>query len=403
MTVFAGTDIQGKTARITPETPEPARYVIRGIYVFDRLHGVPVFFRGIGYSPYHKGETPIYGDMPGNDNRYQTHIPLMQRLGVNYLHVFPIRMPPKFFSALDRTDLCYGQDIWIDDRAEDFLSETYQSATLSRIKEAIDHTYAVGRPDRLVLFSIGDELQPKAILRTDARHPQVHDYAGKHIVVTGRTPTEVAIARLIDQAMEYELTRYSRRHLYCHTSFTHIGPLNRSDIQVPQSSLLIPDMGDLVCLNIYTYARGVITSPPGSKTGRRYQGYLEELSAMMQKPIFITQIGLSTSPFEPKPWAPGFGGHRVTDVPAIFRSVWQDITTAHGHEKFCGVAFFELHDEWWKGSKQPMDSKNHDQDDPEEWFGIYEINDENRLIPKGKIPDTLRDLYVPKSLDRYSP
>jgi len=112
-TAGADPDIHGKTAKITSETPEPTRYAIRGAKVFDRALGVPVFFRGIGYSPYMKGETPLNGAGPGNDNRYQEHIPLMVRIGVNYLHVFPLYMPPKFFDALDQTDLLYGQDIWI--------------------------------------------------------------------------------------------------------------------------------------------------------------------------------------------------------------------------------------------------------------------------------------------------
>lgn len=392
-TAGADLDIQSKTAKITPETPEPTQYVVRGTKVFDRLTETPVFFKGIGYSPYMKGETPLDGSAPGNDNRYHEHVSLMRQIGANYVHVFPLYMPPKFFEALDQTDLVYGQDIWIEPHVEDYLTETYQASTLAHIKKVIDHTYAVGRPDRLVLFSIGDEMRPDAILRTDTRNPHVRDYIGKHVVVTGRTPMEVALARLIDQAMAYELSRYGRRHLYCHTSFTHVGPLIRPDLEVPKTSVLNPDMGDLVCLNIYNYARGVVTSPPGSETGTTYQGYLEELTSLIQKPIFITQVGLSTSPFEPKPWVPGFGGHRVDNVPKAFHTVWRDITNARGHDKFCGVAFFELHDEWWKSGESPTDSETHDLNDPEEWFGIYEINDENRLVPKGKIPDTMRELY----------
>ena len=141
--------------------------------------------------------------------------------------------------------------------------------------------------------------------------------------------------------MDYELTRYGQRHLYCHTSWTHIGPLtNRPDLEVPKESAINPDLGDLVCLNVYTYARGVRTSPPGSVTGTSYQGYVEELAAQTEKPILITQVGLSTSPFEPKPWVPGFGGHRVEDVPGVFTAVWQDIRTARGREKICGRFFF---------------------------------------------------------------
>lgn len=384
-----------KSAGITPGTPEPARFVVRGATIVDLSgNGTPVFFRGIGYSPYMPGETPLYGASPGDDSRYVQHFGLLRDLGANYLHVFPLLMPAGFFKELDRSDLVYGQDIWVWAYAEDFLDPDFQETTLARIRDVIDHTYSVGRPDRLVLFSIGDELQAEAVTRTDARHPEVRNYIGRHVMVANRTPTEVALARLIDGAMDYELTRYGRRHLYCHTSWTHIGPLaDRPDLEVARDSVLTPDIGDLVCLNVYTYARGVTTSPPGSVTGTAYQGYLEELAAAVSRPVLITQVGLSTSPIAPKPWVPGFGGHRVNDVPAALQAVWRDVRTAGGREKFAGLVFFELHDEWWKSGEDPADATRHEPDDPEEWFGLYEVGEGNLLIPKGKIADTIRTLF----------
>jgi hypothetical protein len=291
--------------------------------------------------------------------------------------------------------MLYGQDIFVWAYEEDFLNEAFLAKTTEDIKAAIDHVYSVGRPDRLVLFSIGDELQPDSVVRTDERHPGVRSFTGRHLSVSNRTPTEVALARLIDAAMDYELTRYGQRHLYCHTSWTHIGPVtNRPDLDVPKENAINPDLGDLVCLNVYTYARGVRTSPPGSVTGSSYQGYIEELAAQTEKPILITQVGLSTSPFEPKPWVPGFGGHRVEDVPGVFTAVWQDIRTAQGREKICGLSFFELNDEWWKSGEDAADSTRHEPEDPEEWFGIYEIGHDRRLIPKGNIPETIKKLYT---------
>jgi hypothetical protein len=382
------------TTGISQDTPQPPRFVAKGSQIIDSQKNTPVFFKGIGYSPYLIGETPLKGTPPGDDDRYEEHLRLMKNMAVNYLHVFPMKMPPKFFAALDKTDMVYGQDIWVWAYEEDFLAEPFLAKTMTDIKAAIDHVYQVGRPDRLVLFSIGDELQPDSIVRTDTRHPEVRSFTGKHLSVSNRTPTEIALARLIDGAMDYELTRYGQRHLYCHTSFSHIGPItDRPDLDVPAANAIHPDLGDLVCLNVYTYARGVRTSPPGSVTGTSYQGYLEELAAGSSKPIFVTQVGLSTSPFEPKPWVPGFGGHKVEDVPKDFRAVWQDIRTAKGKEKFCGIAFFELQDEWWKSGEDPTDSSRHEREDPEEWFGLYEIGPDGHLIAKGKIPETLGSLF----------
>ena len=384
-----------KTASLTAETPEPKRFVVRDSALVDRTAGEPVFFRGIGYSPYLPGETPLFGAPPGDDERYVEHFLRFRELGVNYLHVFPLLMPEGFFEELDKSDLVYGQDIWVMGGAEDFLDPVFQKNTIDQIKAVIDHTYKVGRPDRLVLFSVGDELLPDAIMRTDTRHPEVRDYAGKHVRVSGRTPTEVALARLIDAAIDYELTRYGQRHLYCHTSWTHVGPLaDRPDLEVKPDSVLVPDIGDLWCMNIYTYARGVKTSPPGSATRSPYQGYLEELAAFVSKPVIVTQVGLSTSPIEPKAWVPGFGGHRVEDVPTTLRSVWQDLRTAKGRGTFAGLVFFELHDEWWKSGEDAGDPASHEPDDPEEWFGIYAVDQGNKLVPKGQIPTTVHRLFT---------
>jgi hypothetical protein len=391
----AGANPEGKTARINPGTPLPTRFIVKGSQMIDLAKDVPVFFRGIGYSPYLPGETPIYGEPPGNDDRYEAHLKLIREMSANYIHVFPINMPSNFFVALDKTDLVYGQDIFVWAYEEDFLTQAFLEKTLKDIKAVIDHTYKVGRPDRLVLFSVGDELQADSVVRTDTRHPEVRDFEGKHLTVHNRTPTEVAIARLIDGAMEYELTRYGRRHLYSHTSWTHIGPISdRPDLEVPKKNVLEPDIGDLICINVYTYARGVRTSPPGSVTQTAYQGYLDDLLEWTEKPIFITQVGLSTSPFEPKSWVPGFGGHRVEDVPKVFASVWKDIRTSRGNKKFCGISFFELNDEWWKSGEDPTDSTRHEREDPEEWFGLYEVGPDRGLVPKGKIPEAVKNLFI---------
>ena len=390
-----------KTSTLADHTPAPKRFVVDQTSVIDRTTGQPVFFKGVGYSPYLPNETPIYGAPPGDDQRYSEHLRLIEGMNANYLHVFPLMMPKSFFTELDRTDMVYGQDIWIWAYEEDFLAETFFEKTLNDIKGVIDHTYAVGRPERLVLFSIGDELQADAVVRTNSRHPDVRDFSGKHLRVTNRTPTEIALARLMDAAMEYELSTYGQRHLYCHTSWTHIGPVeNRPDLELPAEHILTPDLGDLVCLNVYTYARGVRTSPPGSVTGTSYQGYLEELAAQSDRPIFVTQVGYSTSPFEPKSWVPGFGGHRIEDVPGYLDAIWKDIRTATGAEKYMGISFFELHDEWWKSGEDPTDSTRHERQDPEEWFGIFAIADNHRLVPKGEIPASISRLYSPGAAEK---
>jgi hypothetical protein len=257
----------------------------------------------------------------------------------------------------------------------------------------IDHTYSVGRPDKLVFFSVGDEINAGTIYRTDTGHPDVKDFTGNYIHLSNRTPSEVAIARLMDAAITYEYGKYGIKHLYCHTSWTHIGPVaNRSDLEVAPSSVFFADFGDIICMNIYTYARGVVTSPPGSVTGTTYQGYIEDLIKISQKPVIITQVGLSTSPIAPNPAIPDYGGNSYDRVASVYSQVWTDVKTARGSNVINGLSWFEFMDEWWKGNA-PNDGSTHDSNDPEEWFGAYSVNTDNSLSAKGNIPGTISTLF----------
>ena len=385
-----------KSAVLSPETPEPKRFVVRNNRLIDlKKPDKPVFFKGMGYSPYLPGESPLHNHQPGNDSRYALHLSKMRSLGVNYLHVFPRQMPAGFFTALDQEDLLYGQDIWVSPYESDYLDPSYLDRQTAIIKSVIDHNYAVGRPDRLVLFSIGDELRPASITATNAAHPKVTSFRGKYVQVQHRNPSEVAMAMLIDRALDYELTRYGQRHLYCHTSFTHVGPItDRPDLEVRPEDAMLPDMGDLICLNIYTYANAVRSSGPGRTTKTSYQGYLEQLAWETHKPILIGQVGFSTSPIAPKPEVPGFGGHKVEEVAKHIVQVWRDLRTAQEADQFCGLAFFEWQDEWWKSGETQDDAQHHAPEDPEEWFGIYGLGPEGSLEAKGPIPEAVRQIFL---------
>jgi hypothetical protein len=47
----------------------------------------------------------------------------------------------------------------------------------------------------------------------------------------------------------------------------------------------------------------------------------------------------------------------------------------------------------WKSGEDPTDSQRHEIEDPEEWFGLYEVGESKKLVPKGKIPETVRELF----------
>ncbi|MCJ7604241.1 MAG: hypothetical protein MUO63_22415 [Desulfobulbaceae bacterium] len=73
----AGTEVKEKTSGVSPETPVPVRFITRGTYLVDLKLNSPVFSRGFGYSPYLPNETPLKGDPPGDDARYEEHLGLI--------------------------------------------------------------------------------------------------------------------------------------------------------------------------------------------------------------------------------------------------------------------------------------------------------------------------------------
>jgi len=86
-----------KRAWISAETPNPSRFAAQGSTILDRSRDdAPLFLRGIGYSPYLQGETPLLGDAPPDDGRYAEHFGRFRELAVNYLHLFPQKMPAGF-------------------------------------------------------------------------------------------------------------------------------------------------------------------------------------------------------------------------------------------------------------------------------------------------------------------
>ena len=366
---------------------------VNGTSLLDLRTGRTLFLKGVGYSPFLPGETPIWGGNLPNDNRYFNHLNIIKNLNVNFLLVFPQFMPENFFVALDNTGLIYAQDIYINGETDDLLDENFQNTSIEHIKKVIDHTYSVGRTDKLVFFSIGDEINAGTIYATDTRHPDKRNFVGNFITLSDRTPSEVAIAKLMDEAITYEYAHYGVKHLYTHTSWTHIGPVARPDLEVSQNSIFFADFGDIICMNIYTYARGVVTSPPGSVTGTSYQGYIEDLVRILQKPGIITQVGLSTSPVAPNPDIPDYGGNSYEKVESVYSQVWEDVKTATGSEKINGLVWFEFMDEWWKTGMESHDESSHNDQDPEEWFGIYSVNDDYSLSPKGDIPEIIRVFF----------
>ena len=126
--------------------------------------------------------------------------------------------------------------------------------------------------------------------------------------------------------------------------------------------------------NVYSYAVPFYRpgTDPGSTSGTLYQGWIEELKYMhSDKPLLISETGLSVSPNVPRVGPPnyGYGGNTEADQAEGLIQNLDDIDDAA--VAIAGVTIHEYLDAWWKFSLQ--DSLTQDPNDIEEWFGLVKL------------------------------
>lgn len=330
------------------------------------------FLKGIVYSPYYPGETG--GEILPDDGRYYDHLFKIQELGANTVSVFPEKMPSGFFDALESANLSYVPIININlyDGTDnsDLLGSAYQEKVLAHIKEIIDYNYSVGRPELLTYFVLGYEINPSYIIKTNSFHSKETSFSGKFITLENRLPSEIALAKLLDAAMSYELERYGKRHLYAHISFPAYGFLRSSgnSYELDKNSFF-PDFFDIIAINLYpSYFY------PNEDN---FIAYLQALSKISDKAIVISEFGLSTAPGKRDKGVPSYEDGSEIAAAKLFNLASRQIMTI---PEIKGLFFFEFMDEYWKNGEELNDSVIQNSDDPEEWFGLYSVSLENNVV-----------------------
>lgn len=336
------------------------------------------FLRGIVYSPFYPGETG--GDILPDDGRYEKHMDMIKNLGADSVSIFAEKMPAGFFTALSNSGLSYVQiiNIRLYDGTDnsDLLSEKYQAKVIEHIKEVIDHNYTVGNPDSLEYFVIGYEIEAPYIANTDRLHSKVTSFLGKTLALENRRPSEIALAKLLDATRTYEKEKYGRTHLYAHIAYPAYNILKPvGDSYIVSDSAFFSDFFDIFAINLYPSY--FYDKNDAYKTDNElpletsFSRYLNVLDKEVDKPIVISELGLSTTPGS-RSGMPIYGSGTDHDAAKLFRRAYRDISRLSGVK---GLFFFEFMDEYWKNGEEKDDSLIHNPDDQEEWFGLYSVAD----------------------------
>ena len=367
--VLFSCDKNEKLANEKPIQEKGVNFSVDNNYILK--NNIPFKIKGVVYVPGYPGFLPweiensisLPIELKKSITSDITEIKLM---GANTIRFWGA---PKYcYEALKNIgDLNFIQVIWIKDDEPDFHNPIFKEDTKKYIRQVIDRIYTVfdDNSPPLVALTIGNELSEKSILSTNAAHPNINSFIGNHITTESNiTATEAFIAEMADYATTYEFSTYGNKSL-----LTYSNEIRTEDI------IDIPFL-DFVSHNAYSYAVDYYRpeTTPGSNSGTIFQGWVEQIkSKHPDKPLLITETGLSVSPYASHVGPPnyGYGGNTEAEQATGLLQNINDIDTSAF--PLAGVCVHEFSDAWWKFGLE--DSYSQDPNDVEEWFGVVKLKD----------------------------
>ena len=363
--------------------------------------GLPFLVRGVVYVPAYPGFLP-WELAPQKKIPEKLQARIFQDLrdiksmGANTVRFWDA---PRFaYQALKEVGgLALIQTVWLDAAQPDFQDEAFKKKSKDAIAAVLDRIYSVysrEAPPPLLALLVGSELSAGSIEKTDRLHPEINHYEGEQVSAPkGATATECFLAEMADFAKAYELAHYGRMSLVSYAN------------EIRTHRIIDTPFLDFRCFNAYSYAILDYETPEaGSKTGTIFQGWLESLKKEYpEKPLLVTETGLSVAPQAVHVGAPdyGYGGNTPAEQAVGLLQNWNDITSAT--PSLAGAVFHEYLDAWWKFGRK--DSLEHEPGDVEEWFGLVAIEKSGNFF-ETHFRDSykrLKALWNQKSQANFSP
>lgn len=296
------------------------------------------FIKAVGYSPSRPGTMP--SDMMDNEI-FKRDLEKIKAAGFNTIRTW-FELTPEQVKTADSYGLKIIQGVWID--FDSVLTKPkYIAKHAEVVTERINKIEACER--NVIMFVIGNEPSHKVI---------------QHVGVS------TAQKRL--KIFYQEVKKRNKGRV-----------ISFSDS--PQLDYIDHSFWDAVCFNVYPYIPVSVSYVLG------YQGYLEWLKNKFakDKPLIVSEFGLSVSKKEEEPSSyDGYkkGGNTLEQQAQGTISLYKSIIGAD----CSGACVFEFIDEWWKHNEIPNDSKSHEDDDYEEWFGIVGVENIGKKIQEEPRP-----------------
>jgi hypothetical protein len=292
------------------------------------VNGEKFFIRGIGYSPFRPYRDPSY-DSTASLDMLEQDMRLIKEAGFNTLRTWDA-MDERQLIMAEKYGLIVMQGLSIDPRG-DFNNPEFIRNSLRMVEEKVNQSK---NHDNILCYMLINEPDIQAVIKA------------------GVEPTSNLLKEAVKVVRNIDPDRLISASLWVPTDF------------------LDTSMLDFVCFNIYNYGSPMITQDMG------YDNYIRCLKKIhaQDKPLVISEFGYSVSPLGPGNYEYG-GNTEDMQKEGIINNVKQIISA--GATGFC---VFEWIDEWWKNFDYSGDARKHERDDPEEWFGILGIADDNSDI-----------------------
>lgn len=331
--------------------------------------GQPFTIRGVVYVPGYPGYLPweieALSSLPERlRNSIDRDMAQIAALGANTIRFWGA--PRYCYESLERAgNLFFLQTLWIDADAGDLHDPQFKEQTKGYFRSVIDRIHSVyqGGAPPLIAYLVGNELSEATIRATNAAHPALTSFSGAYISTSqDLNASEVFLAEMADYVKQYEHDAYGMTHLVSYSN----------DIRT--ADLIDTPFLDFRSANTYSYSVPQYRpgTAPGSASGTLLQGWIEELmSRFPDRPLLVTETGLSVSPNATRVGPPdfGYGGNTEADQATGLLQNLTDIETSQA--PVAGAVIHEFLDAWWKFGLE--DSYSQDPNDVEEWFGIIRL------------------------------
>ena len=382
-------------------------------------------------------------EAPTDPSTYLEWFTEIGAMGADSIRVYTL-LPPSFYQALldydsshPRYPLYLFQEIWFGDPPQGDLFDHEFSATFGDdLREVIDAvhgqanipmrpgqaggTYTADVSPYVLGWLIGREIEPHVVTITNRDHPEVQAFQGRYLKVTQGSPSEVWLAKMCDQAVEYEVSKFHAERPVAFVNWPPLDPLTHPSVAPEPDEArvrqiqgvasepfpsLMPETDDGVALDeehispqpeyeagyfalyhVYPFNPDFIFRDPAYRQARdkqgvnSYWGYLVDLKRHFRNtPVVIGEYGLSTSGgtahITPSGWNHG-GLSEEQQADGLVR-----FTDNIRDAGYAGGLVFEWIDEWWKHSwierdfEKPFQRKVfwHNDLDPEQFFGIVKF------------------------------